>query len=141
MNNIFSIRPAIRYFHQCCYGFWVSPSQVLDEIFSSDPSDKSIYRPLVDMFSAEFFMMFHLWMYILIDSLYFCRQALNCSIDAGFLHVDRKFLTNMSSKVSQLSMDPSGSFLIHDRAVPLKYTWMLCMAVALVPLINFTVSK
>jgi hypothetical protein len=52
-------------------------------------------------------------MYILIGSSYFCLQALNCSIDAGFLHVDKKFFTNMSSKVSQLSIDPSGRFFIH----------------------------
>jgi hypothetical protein len=94
-----------------------------------------------DIFSAEFLIMFHRWIYVLIDSSYFCRQALSCSIDAGFLHVDKKFFTNMSSKVSQLSIDPGGNFFIHDRAAPLKCTWMLCMAVALVPPVSFTVSR
>ncbi|KAK1698021.1 hypothetical protein QYE76_014718 [Lolium multiflorum] len=45
--------------------------------------------------------------------------VLSCSIDAGFLHVERKFLTNKSSKVSQLSMDPSGNFFNQDLAAPL----------------------
>ncbi len=75
-----------------------------------------------DTFSAEFFMMLHLWMYILIGSSDFCLQVLSCSIDAGFLHVERKFLTNKSSKVSQLSMDPSGSFFNQDLAAPLRWT-------------------
>lgn len=47
VDNIFSICPAIRYFHECCYCLWVSPSQILDQIFPSDPSDNSIYRSLV----------------------------------------------------------------------------------------------
>jgi hypothetical protein len=59
-----------------------------------------------DMFSAKFLMMFHLWIYVLIGSSYFCLQSLSCSIDAVFLHVDRKLFTNMSSKVSQMSIDP-----------------------------------
>jgi hypothetical protein len=71
----------------------------------------------------------------------FCRHALNCSVDADFLHVDKKFFTNMSLKVSQLSIDPGGNFFIHDRAAPLKCNWILCIAVALVPPVSFTVSR
>jgi hypothetical protein len=73
----------------------------------------------LDTFSAEFLMILQRWIYALIVSSGFCLHVLSCSIDADFLHVDLKFFTNKSSKVSQLSMDPSGSFFIHDLAAPL----------------------
>jgi hypothetical protein len=92
-----------------------------------------------DTCSAEFLMILHHWMYVLIDSSDFCLQVLSCYIDAGFLQVDQKFLTNKSSKVSQLSMDPFGSFFIQDLTAPLRWTWMLCIAVALVPPINSSI--
>ncbi|KAK1694612.1 hypothetical protein QYE76_011309 [Lolium multiflorum] len=39
-----------------------------------------------------------------------------------FLHVERKILTNKSSKVSRLSMNPFGSFFSQDLAAPLRWT-------------------
>src|SRR3954453_3005527 len=72
-----------------------------------------------DMCSAEFLMRLHLCKYALTVSPLFWVHAFNCSIDAGFLHVDLKFWMNTLSKLSQLSMDPSGNFLIHDLAAPL----------------------
>src|SRR5215207_5646805 len=73
-----------------------------------------------DISSAEFLIMFHRCIYFLIDSSCFCRHALSSSNDAGFLQVDRKFLTKISSKLSQLSMEPGESFFIQDLVAPLK---------------------
>src|SRR4051812_5362973 len=67
-----------------------------------------------DMCSAEFLMRPHLCRYALTDSPLFWTHALSCSIDAGLLHVDLKFWMNNLSKLSQLSMDPSDNFFIHD---------------------------
>jgi hypothetical protein len=67
-------------------------------------------------------MMLYQWMYILIDSPDFCLQVLSCSIDVGFLHVERKFLVNKSLMFSQVSMDPSGNFFNQDLAASLRWT-------------------
>jgi hypothetical protein len=95
------------------------------------PPTKASVALSSDTFSAEFLMIFHLCIYVLIESSYFCRHALYSSIDTVFLHVEKKFLTNRSSKVSQLSIDLGGNFLIHDLVAPLRYTWILCIAIAL----------